>query len=103
MVNVTVDTFQKKYFSGTVTTASNIGENLPNTDSKVFEELIRLRKADPFLRPSITTGKRIVINTFNDAIFVPMEFVHNEEDSISFVNTRKRTNQIVFPGDANDK
>ncbi|NSW95015.1 MAG: efflux RND transporter periplasmic adaptor subunit, partial [Bacteroidales bacterium] len=65
-VEVTVDAFNGKKISGVVASVAKIGEKLSNSDSKVFEVLIRLKEYDPMLVPSMTTGNRIIINTYKD-------------------------------------
>jgi HlyD family secretion protein len=102
-VDIVVDALPQKAYNGLVTSVANIGEKLPNTDSKVFEILIRINGTDPLLRPSMTTGNKIVVKTFKDVTFIPIECVQAEEDSIPFVYTKNRTKQIVLLGASDDK
>jgi HlyD family secretion protein len=101
--SIVIDAFPKRSFNGVVSTVANIGDKLPNTDTKVFEVLIKIDGTDPLLRPSMTTGNKVVINTFKDAIYVPIECVHAGEDSIPFVYTRNGNKQIVLLGVSNEK
>jgi HlyD family secretion protein len=101
--SVVVDAFPQKTFNGVVSTVANIGEKLPNTDSKVFEVLIKINGTDPLLRPSMTTGNKVEIQTFNNVTYVPIECVQAEEDSIPYVYTKKGTKQIVLLGASNEK
>jgi HlyD family secretion protein len=101
--NIVIDAFPKNTFNGVVKSVANIGEKLPNTDSKVFEVLIKINGTDPLLRPSMTTGNKIVIETYNNVTYVPFECVQAEEDSIPFVYTKNRTKQIVVLGKSNEK
>lgn len=101
--NIVIDAFPKNTFNGVVSTVANIGDKLPNTDSKVFEVLIKINETDPLLRPSMTTGNKIIIETYKNATYVPIECVHAEEDSIPFVYAKKRTKQIVLLGKSNEK
>ncbi len=100
-VRVGVDAFPEKKFSGVVTEVANIGEQLPNTDAKVFEVVIRLNERDPILRPSMTTSNQIITRTFEDVNYIPLEALHND-DSTSFVYTTKNHKQIVMLGEANE-
>lgn len=102
-VQVTIDAFPKNSFSGEVSGIANIGEILPNSDSKVFEVLVRLNQDDPLLRPSMTTSNRIITSSYDDVIYVPIESLHAEADNIPFVYTKKGIKQVVVPGEANDK
>lgn len=100
-VRLGVDAFPEKKFTGRVTEVANIGEQLPNTDAKVFEVIIRLDNTDPILRPSMTTSNQIITNTFEDVLSVPLEAVHTN-DSISYVYKTNHTKQVVVLGDANE-
>jgi hypothetical protein len=101
--SIVVDAFPKKAFNGKVATVANIGEKLPNTDSKVFEVLIKIDGTDPLLRPTMTTGNKIVLETYNNVTYIPSECVHAEEDSIPFVYTKRGTRQFVMLGASNEK
>ncbi len=102
-VLVTVDALHGKAFKGTVASIANIGEILPNSDSKVFEVLVKIDDNDPALRPSMTTGNRIITKSFQDVVYVPIESVQAGSDNIPFVYTRDGRKQIVVPGESNDK
>jgi HlyD family secretion protein len=68
-----------------------------------FEVLIKVDGSDPSLRPSMTTGNKIIIETFDDAVFIPTECVQTGADSIPFVYEKNRTKQIVILGESNEK
>ena len=100
-VRVGVDAFPEKLFIGSVITVANIGEQLPNTDAKVFEVLIRLNSSDPVLRPSMTTSNQIVISTLPEVMHIPIEALH-ANDSVSFVYRNNHSRQIVIVGESNE-
>ncbi len=102
-VNITIDAFPEKAYNGVVSFVGNIGEKLPNTSDKVFEIQVRLNEPDPALRPSMTTGNKIVISTFSDMVYIPIECVQAGTDSIPFVYTKERTKQVVLLGATNEK
>jgi HlyD family secretion protein len=102
-VYITIDAFPKKSFTGTVLNVANIGEILPNTNDKVFEVQIKLNESDPLLRPSMTTGNKIIMKIVPEALYIPTECVHAGLDSIPFVYTKSRKKQIVVLGQANEK
>ncbi|MCX6326127.1 MAG: efflux RND transporter periplasmic adaptor subunit [Bacteroidia bacterium] len=102
-VNIKVDAFPEKAFNGTVFSIANIGEQLPNSDSKMFEVQVKVDGSDPSLRPTMTTGNKIIIQTFNDAVFIPTECVQTGADSIPFVYEKNRTKQVVILGESNEK
>lgn len=101
-VRITVDAFPEKSYTGYVTSVANIGEQLPNTDAKVFEVIIKVNGSDPILRPSMTTGNQIVTQTFNNVIYIPLETVFATADSIPFVYRKDGTRQIVVLGESNE-
>jgi HlyD family secretion protein len=102
-VIIQVDAFPDRSYNGKVYSIANVGEVLPNSDAKMFEVLVKLEDADPALRPSMTTGNKIIIKTFNNALYVPTECVQTGADSIPFVYKKNKTRQIVILGDSNEK
>ncbi len=102
-VLITVDAFQGKTYNGYIGTIANIGEMLPNSDTKVFEVLARFEDLDPMLRPTMTTNNKVIIKTYSDILYVPLESLHADADNIPFVYTKDETKQIVIPGESNDK
>lgn len=102
-VQMTIDAFRGRSFKGEVTSIANIGEQLSNSDSKVFEVLIKLAGYDPSLRPSMTTSNKIITQTFDNVVYVPIESVHTGRDSIPYVYTKEGTKQVVVLGASNDK
>jgi HlyD family secretion protein len=102
-VDITIDAFPKKAFNGVVSYIANIGEKLPNTNDKVFEVQIKIDGSDPALRPSMTTGNKIIISTYRDAVYIPIECVQAGIDSIPFVYKKNGTRQVVLLGATNEK
>lgn len=102
-VEITVDAFPNRLYRGTVINVANIGEELPNSDSKVFETQIRIEGTDPDLRPSMTTGNKILVNSTDKAVYIPTECIQSASDSITFVYTKNRLRQVVITGRSNDK
>jgi multidrug efflux pump subunit AcrA (membrane-fusion protein) len=102
-VNITIDAFPKKRYNGIVSFVANVGEKLLNTNDKVFEVQIKVEGSDAELRPSMTTGNKIIINTLKEAVYIPIECVQAGIDSIPFVYTKKGIKQIVLLGESNEK
>jgi hypothetical protein len=102
-VEIVVDAFPEKFYTGQVISIANIGEQLLNSDSKLFEILVHINEYDPSLRPSMTTGNRVITKSFEDVIYVPIESVRAGADNIPYVYTRDGFKQIVVPGLANEK
>ena len=101
-VEIVVDAFPEKTYTGMVTSVANIGEQLPNADAKVFEVNIEVNGSDPILRPSMTTGNKIITKTINDVIYIPLESVQAGVDSIPFVYMKNGNKQIVVLGESNE-
>ncbi|MDQ1297249.1 MAG: HlyD family secretion protein [Bacteroidota bacterium] len=101
-VEIAVDAFPEKKYTGAVTSVANIGEQLPNADAKVFEVLIKVDQSDPILRPSMTTANKIITKTINDVIYVPLECVQAGADSIPFVYMKNGNRQVVVLGESNE-
>jgi HlyD family secretion protein len=100
-VRIGVDAFPDKKFTGIVAEVANIGEQLPNTDSKVFEVVIKVNEADPIIKPSMTTSNSIVIKTFNDVLYIPLETVHTN-DSLTYVYKKNGIKQVVVLDESNE-
>jgi HlyD family secretion protein len=100
-VRIGVDAFPEKRFTGHVTYVANIGEQLPNTDAKVFEVTINLDDSDPIIRPSMTTSNIIITKTFDSVLYLPLEAVHSN-DSMTFVFRKNNTRQVVVLGESNE-
>ena len=101
-VRLTVDAFPEKTYTGNVISVANIGEQLPNTDAKVFEVIIKVDGSDPILRPSMTTGNQIITKTFGDVLYIPLETVFAAPDSVPFVYTKNGWRQVVVLGESNE-
>ena len=102
-VSVSIDAIPGKSLNGKIFTIANIGEVLPNSDAKMFEVQVKIDGTDNQLRPSMTTWNKIIINSYNDAVYIPTECVQTGEDSIPYVFKKNHTRQIVVLGDMNDK
>ena len=100
-VRIGVDAFPEKKFTGVVSEVANIGEQLPNTDSKVFEVVIKVNESDPIIKPSMTTSNSIIIKTFENVLYVPLETVHTE-DSLTFVYKKNGVKQVVVLDESNE-
>jgi hypothetical protein len=86
-----------------VSFVANVGEKMLNTDDKVFEVQIKVTGSDPELRPSMTTGNKIIVSSVKDAVYIPVECVQAGIDSITYVFTKKGVKQIVLLGKSNEK
>ncbi len=91
-VDIGLDAFPDKKLKGTVIKVANVGEQRPNSDAKVFLVTIQVHGRDDLLRPSMTTSNKIVTQIVDSAIFVPLEALHTQDDSINYVYIREGFN-----------
>ncbi len=83
-VKLKLDADPNKHLTGTVSTVANIGEQRPNSDSKVFEVKVSVNESDTTLRPAMTTSNEILVAQRDSVLSIPLECVHTE-DSLTFV------------------
>ncbi|MFN8255818.1 MAG: efflux RND transporter periplasmic adaptor subunit [Bacteroidales bacterium] len=103
-VNVGIDAFPDKKFKGEIITVANVGEQLPNSDAKVFEVVIKLNSTDTVLRPSMTTSNTIITKTVKNVLYIPIEALQTS-DSLVYVYLEDglgHKKQPVKTGESND-
>ncbi|MFD2530954.1 efflux RND transporter periplasmic adaptor subunit [Gracilimonas halophila] len=83
-VEIGLDAIPDKRLTGKVTSVANIGEQRPNSDSKVYEVIIAVTESDSVLRPAMTTSNRVIVHRVPEAMYIPLETIH-VQDSTSFV------------------
>ena len=103
-VEIGLDAFPEKRLIGEVIKVANVGEQSPNSDSKVFEATIEIEGTDELLRPAMTTSNKIFVSEMDSVLFVPLESLHSKDDSITFVYKKsglKTIKQEVQLGETN--
>jgi multidrug efflux pump subunit AcrA (membrane-fusion protein) len=83
-VKIGLDADSDKKLSGEVASIANIGEQRPNSTSKVFEVKISVSQKDTTLRPSMTTSNEIIVAAADSVLFIPLECIYNQ-DSLTYV------------------
>jgi len=101
-VTIGVDAFPERQYTGVVTEVANIGEQLPNSDAKVFEVVVLLNESDTTLRPAMTSVNKILTNTYDSVVYIPLETVHSTDSMSYVIKVNKKTRQIVDLGEANE-
>ena len=103
-VEIGIDAFPEKKFTGKVTEVANIGEQLQNSNAKVYEVRIVVNEFDSILRPAMTTKNKILTSVVDSVLFIPIEAVFNN-DSVTFVYKKdggsERKQQVVV-GQSNE-
>jgi len=100
---ITLDAFPGKEFYGKVISKANIGEQVRNFDTKVFEVIVLLGAIDSLLRPAMTTGLDIKTDSLPTCLQIPLEAI--QTDSVSFVYKKAKSGfikQEVVTGPSND-
>jgi multidrug efflux pump subunit AcrA (membrane-fusion protein) len=73
VVEIGIDAFPEKKFTGKVTEVANIGEQMKNSNAKVFEVLIEVNEFDSVMRPAMTTKNIIITDVIDSVVYVPIE------------------------------
>ena len=103
-VEIGLDAFPEKRLEGKVIRVANVGEQRPNSDAKVFKVSVELLGTDELIKPSMTTSNKIITQTHQDALFIPLECLYNYQDSITYVYQKSGINVIkkeVIIGETN--
>lgn len=102
-VEIKVDAFSDRKYTGAVLKVANIGEQLRGYDAKVFEVVIQVNEVDSIMRPAMTTSNEIVTDVLDEVLQIPLEALFS--DSLSFVYKKvgsKVIKQEVITGLSND-
>jgi RND family efflux transporter MFP subunit len=103
-VQIGIDAFPEKKFTGKVIEVANIGEQLQNSNAKVYEVRIVVNEFDSILRPAMTTKNKILTSIVDSVLFIPIEAIFNN-DSVAFVYKKDGgsvVKQHVIVGQSND-
>lgn len=84
-VDIGLDAFPDKRLTGKVTRVANVGEQRPNSDAKVFQVTVEIDEIDQSLRPGMTTSNKIYTRVLDEALYIPLECLHNHADTITYV------------------
>ncbi|QZE14123.1 efflux RND transporter periplasmic adaptor subunit [Halosquirtibacter laminarini] len=105
-VEIGLDAFPDKHYTGVVTKIANVGEQKPNSDAKVFEVEITINESDSIFRPAMTTSNRIITKVIEDQKLIPIEALFTDNDSTFFVYRKAGfgfKKQFVKIGESNDQ
>ncbi|MCF6170780.1 MAG: efflux RND transporter periplasmic adaptor subunit [Bacteroidales bacterium] len=99
-VEIEIDAFPGRKFTGEVHEVANMGEQMRNSNAKVFEVIVFIHEFDSILRPSMTTKNTIITNVIEKVLHIPIECV-SANDSISYVFRKGKRKQVI-PGKSNE-
>lgn len=91
-VEISFDAFPDKQYDGEVIRVANVGEDLNNSDAKVFRVDIEMKGSDPDLRPGMSTANTIVTEQYDDVLYIPIESVYTDGDSVNYVYKQEKFN-----------
>lgn len=101
-VRIGVDAFPDKKFSGAVMEVANIGQQLPNSNAKVFEVIIEVNEYDSILRPAMTTKNEILTSSIDSVLYIPLDCIQSD-DSMSYVYSGNLRKQVILgPSNENE-
>ena len=103
-VEVGLDAYPDKKLAGDVIRVANVGEQRPNSDAKVFEVAVEINGSDTTLRPSMTTSNKILASIQNNVLYIPLESLHSQADTLTFVYKKNGINTIkqeIIVGETN--
>ncbi|MEI7500636.1 MAG: efflux RND transporter periplasmic adaptor subunit [Bacteroidota bacterium] len=103
-VQIGIDAFPEKKFTGKVIEVANIGEQLQNSNAKVYEVRIVVKEFDSILRPAMTTKNKILTSVVDSVLYIPIEAIFNN-DSVAFVYKKDGgsvVKQQIIVGQSND-
>lgn len=93
-VLIEVDAFPDKEYTGQVREVANIGQQMRNSNAKVFEVVIDVNEYDSILRPAMTTKNQVITAVIDSVLFLPIECIQSN-DSISYVYTSGHRKQVI--------
>ncbi|GAB4128296.1 MAG: hypothetical protein OHK0045_18370 [Raineya sp.] len=93
-VKVKVDALPQKTFEGEVVSISNIGEQRPESQVKVFEVKVKLKETHELLKPTMTTSNTIICETIPNSLYIPLDCLHQDSRDVPFVYLKK-ANSII--------
>ncbi len=88
-VNIMLDAFPDMKLTGKVESISNIGQQNPNSDGKVFEVTVLLDVENKELRPAMTTSNTIIQGVVDSTLVIPLEALQTEGDSVNYVFSKR--------------
>jgi multidrug efflux pump subunit AcrA (membrane-fusion protein) len=103
-VNISIDAFPKKTFTGQIINIANIGQKIPGEFQNGFKVQVKLDEYKEVLLPNMTTSNAIVTNSKSQALYIEKSAVMGN-DTMRFVykkNGLSVTKQEVVLGIENE-
>lgn len=100
VVEIGVDAFPDAQYTGVVREVATMGQQMRNSNAKVYEVIIDVDGSDTILKPAMTTKNRIITALIDSVLFAPIECIQSN-DSISYVYTRNARKQVIT-GESNE-
>ena len=84
VVEIGLDGAPDMKLTGVIDYVATVGEQLPNSEAKVYEVKIYVNESDSSLLPGMTTSNDILVDAYEEVLQLPIESVFSN-DSISYV------------------
>lgn len=82
-VNIKLDAFPDKSFTGKINSIATIGKNKDDNSSvKVFDVVVDVDNVDPVFKPGMTTSNEIITEVVKNAVSVPLEAVFEKDAKV---------------------
>jgi len=109
---IRLDAYADTLFSGEVSYIADLAKRKISritgkpTGAKVFDVTVKVNAADKRLKPGLTSTTDVIINHYQDAIFIPLEaiFLTEQDETIVYVKRKGeiKTQKIVIE-ESNDR
>lgn len=103
-VDIKIDALPDHSYSGKIAKISNIGQEIPGYDTKVFRVLIDMNENGKELKPSMTTDNQILLENKEETITIPRKYLFgaNGESYVFMKINGKMWKKKVKPGSENE-
>lgn len=104
VVTVTFDAIPGKEIKGRIVHVAEVPQELKNSDAKVFEVKVKILEADETLRPGMSTGNVIHIETVPNKVYLQLDAIFSEEETnfVYLQSGSKVVKQEIKMGKIND-
>ncbi|MDZ7741880.1 MAG: HlyD family secretion protein [Bacteroidota bacterium] len=93
-VEIGVDAFPDRHYTGSVREVATMGQQMQNSNAKVYEVIIDVNESDTILKPAMTTKNRIITAVIDSVSYIPIECLQSN-DSMSYVYTERGRRQVI--------
>lgn len=89
-VEIGLEAYPNKKLTGEVSFISNIGTSIHSFGGNLFEIKIEIKNKDHDIKPHMTTYNRIFVSQVKKAVYIPIEAIHEEFDTIFYAYVKDK-------------